>query len=294
MAKSSFEPREASARTRPLPFRLLLAAVTALVLAGCATGPRVINQKSQLSPRDSFIAMPPGGPAIVGVLEKKYKDAVVRESILANNARVSGQNFIHATLYGPVGYRTVQDNALGPDRIGPDQIHKEFGWYLTGVSMQRSQLYAQNKYGPFGFAIGTARTGDRCIYAWQHIGRHQDTFLMRVGAIGIRLRFCDRRMTIQQLLALMYDFTIVGYLPSPAWDPYGRPPKVSEDLGGLSAPIRPAIETRPAPVKPARTATVRQKAPEPVIRGPIVPPPTPAGIGGYGTVPAPTPSLVPR
>lgn len=278
-----------------MPFRLLLAATAVLVVSGCATGPRVINQKNQLLPRDSFVAMPPGGPAIVGVLEKQYRDAVVRESILANNSRVSGQNFIHATLYGPVGYRTVETNALGPDRITPEQIHKEFGWYLLGVPMERSMLYAQNKYGPFGFAMGTARSGDRCIYAWQHIGRHQDTFLMRVGAIGIRFRFCDRRMSDQQLLALMYEFTIVGYLPSPAWDPYGRPPKVSEDLGELSAPIRPVLETRPAPTPPpARAPVRRQPVQEPVIRGPIVPSPTAAGDGGYGTVPVPTPSLVPQ
>ena len=271
----------------------MLAAALAVALAGCATGPRVINQKNQLSPRDSFVAMPPGGPAIVGVLEKQYRDAVVRESILANNSRVSGQNFIHATLYGPTGYRTVENNSLGPDRITPEQINKEFGWYLLGVPMKRSSLYAQNKYGPFGFATGTSRTGDRCIYAWQHIGRHQDTFLMRVGAIGIRFRFCDRRMTDQQLLALMYDFTIVGYLQSPTWDPYGRPPKVSEDLGGLSAPVRPVLETRPVSPPPAKTASVPHKT-QPTIRGPIVPAPTGVSGGSYGTVPVPNPSLVPQ
>ncbi|MCB1487516.1 MAG: cellulose biosynthesis protein BcsN, partial [Bauldia sp.] len=64
-------------------------------------------------------------------------------------------------LYGPVGYTTVQDNALGPNSISPSQIAKEFNWYLLGVPMRRSQLYAQNKYGPFGFATGIASTGDR-------------------------------------------------------------------------------------------------------------------------------------
>ncbi|MBY0278201.1 fused MFS/spermidine synthase, partial [Candidatus Binatia bacterium] len=43
------------------------------------------------------------------------RDAIVRDSMLATNSRVSGQNFLTVTLYGPVGYVTVEDNAIGED-----------------------------------------------------------------------------------------------------------------------------------------------------------------------------------
>ena len=156
--------------------------------------------KSEVPAVNSFARLPAGGPAIITVLEKRFKDAIVRKSILATNSRVSGQNFLTVTLYGPVGYVTVDDNALGEDSIHPTQIAREFEWYLFGVPMETSLIYIQNKYGPFGFATGIARTGDRCLYAWQHVER---PLFLKAGAVGIRLRLCDAKATEQELLSVM-------------------------------------------------------------------------------------------
>ncbi len=233
--------------------------------------------------------LPPGGPAVIGVLEKRYRDAIVRETILTTRSSVAGQNFLTVTLYGPVGYQTVIDNSLGPDSISPDQIAREFTWYLLGVPMKRSLLYAQNKYGPFGFATGIAPGGNRCLYAWQHIGRHQDELLPRVGSIGVRLRLCDSTASEQQLLSLMYDFTIVGYLPSPLWNPYGSPPEVGKSLGGLSAPLEPPLPTSAVrPAEPVRTTKPAQVS-KPVVEGPVVPLPEPGSYDDYANVPPPEP-----
>ncbi len=256
-------------------------------MTGCASGPRIASVKSELPAAQSFVAMAPGGPATISVLEKRFKDAIVRETILATNSRVSGQNFLTATLYGPVGYQTTEDNALGTDSINPTQIAKEFTWYLLGVPMQRSLLYAQNRYGAFGFATGIAKTGDRCLYAWQHIGRHQDTVLPTTGSIGIRLRLCDAHASEQQLLSVMYGFTIVGYLPSPLWNPYGKPREVSKDLGGLSASVEPDLPVSEVPVRKAPAKPRSPKPSVPVVKGPIVPPPEPETPGNYPVVPVP-------
>ncbi|MCB1486997.1 MAG: cellulose biosynthesis protein BcsN, partial [Bauldia sp.] len=87
---------------------LFLALAVMCSLAGCAAGPRVAGVATELPANDSFVTLPPGGPATISVLEKKFNDAVVRETILATNSRVSGQNFLNITLYGPVGYRTIR------------------------------------------------------------------------------------------------------------------------------------------------------------------------------------------
>lgn len=252
-------------------------ALAALGLAGCVTqGPRTMSVRQELPPTESFARLWPGGPATVSVIEKRYRDATVRESVLATDSRVSGQNFITVTLYGQSDYVTLEDNALGRDSIEPSQIAKEFQWYLLGVPMRTSNLFAQNKYGPFGFATGVARSGDRCIYAWQLLSRSR---FLENGQVGIRLRVCDRTATDQELLNLMYRFDIVGYLPSRFWNPYGKPPAVSGDLGAMSAPIEPELPvSTPVRSAPARRVVIREPQPVRPIDGPIVPLP-----GGYGT-----------
>jgi hypothetical protein len=253
-----------------------------------SAGPRIITVKSEVPAVQSFARLPVGGPAIITVIEKRYRDAIVRETILATNSRVSGQNFLTVTLYGPVGYKTVDDNALGKDSIEPSQIRREFQWYLLGVPMTTSLIYTQNKYGPFGFATGIAPSGDRCLYAWQHVERPR---FVQAGAIGIRLRLCDARASEQELLSVMYNFAVVGYLPSPLWNPYGSPPRVSSNLGGLSAPVEPTlpvtiVET-PRPPRPA-IQTPRPAPPiERPIEGPIVPLPEPGSYEDYPNVPLP-------
>jgi hypothetical protein len=246
----------------------------------------VITEKSEVAPAESFARLPVGGPAIVTVLEKRYRDAIVRETILATNSRVSGQNFLTVTLYGPVGYVTVDDNALGEDSILPNQIAREFQWYLFGVPMQTSLIYTQNKYGPFGFATGIARSGDRCLYAWQHVERPQ---FVKSGAVGIRLRLCDAKATEQQLLSVMYNFDIVGYLPSPLWNPYGRPPRVADSVGAISAPVMPQLPVTTVEAPPRRVV-IREPVVErpPPIDAPIVPLPEPGDYEDYPPVPAPS------
>jgi hypothetical protein len=271
-------------RRRPARFfRHCALALAVLGLAGCVTqGPRTMTVKQELAPTDSFARMWPGGPATVSVIEKRYRDAIVRETILATNSRVSGQNFIMVTLYGQSDYVTVNDNALGQGSIQPGQIAREFQWYLLGVPMRTSNLYAQNKYGPFGFAIGTARSGDRCIYGWQHLSRSR---FLENGAIGIRLRICDRTATEQELLAMMYRFDIVGYLRSRFWNPYGNPPAVSSSLGEMSSPVVPQLTTT-APARtssPPRRVVIREPQPVRPIQGPIVP--LPGGSGNIEEVP---------
>ncbi len=183
----------------------------------------------------------------------------------------------------------IDDNALGEDSIHPTQIAREFEWYLFGVPMRTSLIYVQNKYGPFGFATGIARSGDRCLYAWQHVER---PLFLKAGAVGIRLRLCDAKASEQELLSVMYNFDVVGYLPSPLWNPYGKPPRVASNLGALSAPVQPELPVTTGSVEaaPPRRVVIREPRPvrpEPPIDAPIVPLPEPGDYEDYPIVPVP-------
>jgi hypothetical protein len=292
---------------RATPARVLagaLGVLAGLSLAACvsldSSTPRVVSQKTALQPEDSFAAMPAGGPAIIGVVERKYGNAVVREAVLATNARVTGENMITVSLYGPIAYATGEDNLASDDSIEPDVIATELNRTLAGVPMQRSSLYAQNKYGPFGFATGTATSGDRCLYAWQRIHRGQSP-LDGTGTIAVRLRLCDAYAGFEQLLSVMYGYTVTGFLPTPFWNPYGKPAPVPADLGGLSAekfpyggltepasPSAPRHRTRAAApaVAPGKAPGPGVVVPEPPAANPAPPGPQ---SGAYPIVPGPAP-----
>ena len=50
----------------------------------------------------------------------------------------------------------------------------------------------------------------------------------------------------------MYNFDVVGYLPSPLWNPYGKPPRVASNLGALSAPVQPQLPVTTGSVEARR------------------------------------------
>ena len=47
---------------------------------------------------------------------------------------------------------------------------------------------------------------------------------LEAGRSASGFALCDRKATEQELLSSCTDFDIVGYLPSPLWNPYGKPP----------------------------------------------------------------------
>src|SRR5690606_7000197 len=148
---------------------------------------------------------------------------------------------------------------------------------LPGVAMRRSPLYAQNSYGPFGYATGTYGDGDLCLYGWQRIAPSGPAGLSGSrGAIQVRLRLCQTGAREQALLAVMYGYTINAALSGSGWNPYGSPPPADPRLGTIGQLIHPlgasasqavfppapapAPADRPAP-RPAAAAAVPAAAP---------------------------------
>jgi hypothetical protein len=269
------------------------------LLAGCASGgpPEILVSTRTVDASQAFALPPPGGPAIVSVIERPYNNAVQQEILLATSARTPGQNVLRVQFFGPVRANLAGGEKLRDSQLGTTDISRELRGTLPGVSMQRSPNYVQNRYGPFGYAMGRSRSGDTCIYAWQRIrpGESKSRWLTGRGSIQVRLRLCDSSLTEQQLLAFMYAYSVNAAFNDYSWNPYGDAPGPAGDLGKSgeniypSGPGVPPAATLMPPPEPQRQAPqvrrtlVTQAAPaspaalakpvRPQPTGPLVPPP---------------------
>lgn len=275
-------------------FRKVLGLIGLSLLAACASGeaPQILASTRTVDATHAYALPPPGGPSIVSVIERPYNNAVQQEILLATSARTPGQNVMRVQFFGPVRANLSAGDTLRDKQLGVTDISRELRGTLPGIVMRRSENYVQNRYGPFGFASGQSRSGDTCIYAWQRIrpAESQTRWLTGRGTIQIRLRLCDSHLNEEQLLAVMYGFSINAAFNDYSWNPYGEPAGPAPDLGRPGADVFPAGPGLPpaetlmpapasqpvrvqrrlaAPVAPAAT-TIRER-PAPI--GPVVPPP---------------------
>lgn len=269
-------------------------------------------------PATSAFALPePGGPPVTAVLERRYSNAIQQEILLATSARTPGQNMLRVQFFGPAGLDAGQ-TGLREGYLPPSGTASEMRTLLPGVPMKRSQYYVQNKYGPFGYAVGRSASGDTCLYGWQRITStgNAQTWIGNKGSIQVRMRLCDQEASEQQLLQAMYGFTINAFYKDGNWNPFGDPIAPDENLGRSGAPIYPVgverfetvVAPRPPERAPVRAQPPRRRAaapariepqatPQPPARpapvGPVVPPPPgAAGATTYQPAAVPAPPCV--
>jgi len=291
-------------------FQWIGCALALVSLAACGSiGGRPIESGSiatSVPIEKAYIDMPPGGPGVVGVIERRFANSTTQEIILSNRSHTPGQNMVTATLFGPVKSVTGPENVQANPAISLSAIGAEMRQVLPGVPMRVSPYFAQSRYGSFGYAMGGSAQGDTCIYAWQRI-RTPDldsNFTIGQGTITLRLRLCEPNTTEANLLAVMTGMTISSYFMAANWNPYGGAPPIPADLGKLgttvlpTAQVTPQLAPEPAPVAvqaaPARRV-VRKAAP--VEAAPVaadVPAPDAAAgrFEDYAAVPPP-PTLSP-
>ena len=220
--------------------RSAAAAAALALLAGCTTGSPVTRYalSTGVAPTSAFALPPPGGPAVVGVVETGYANALQQDVLLAADTAVAGQNMIRIQLIGEVGDATAQTRAADPFPASIN-VGRDLRALFPGVPMRRSDLYAQNAYGPFGYAVGRHVSGDMCLYGWQRMTSRKNAgpFSQR-GSIQVRMRICQRGATERSLLALMYGYTIAASLPG-GWNPYGEAPDPDPRLGKTGQTVDP-------------------------------------------------------
>ncbi len=254
--------------------------------AGCTTTGH-IRQSIGVETVDNDKALafpPPGGPAIVNVVERRHAKDVEQTISLSTSSSVPGQNFLKVQFLGLTGsnpglgsrpYNTISDLAIA----------REMASAVPGVRLARSATFAQNSYGPFGYASGQSRNGDTCLYAWQQIqaGFSPPVEQRNFGMVQVRLRLCDAHATERQLLGTVYGYTIAGSFDGAPLNPFGAPRGADALLGKPGEPVYPdaaAYRTPPisigyqtAPVAARRFVPRRPVAVQPQPQAaPVLPP----------------------
>lgn len=251
---------------------------------------------SEVPATRAVIVPPPGGPSIVAVLQQAYQNGISQEIALSTASLTSGQNAFYVSLLNNTASNMELPETLSLPPLTPDRIEREMEERIPGVEMQTSLVYVQNKFGPFGFATGRSASGDLCLYAWQQIEPDKPAILVPGGAVSVRLRLCDADATVDQLLRVMYGYTIAAYYRQESWNPYGDPPSPPAGFGQVDAPMYPlGLDRREDATVIRRRMAVPTETPrrfvdkdtvEPSPSGPTTPQNT-APLGGYPIVPPP-------
>jgi hypothetical protein len=309
----------------PVPGRIFAPLLGLIVtLSGCA-GQRVqMGSTAKTVPAEQALVMPPpAGPGIVSVVERRFDNAIDQDIHLSTSAMTPGQNMLKVQMFGTVAPFRMSSNTLTSTPVTASGIGSEMRKALPGVAMARSQFYVQNSYGPFGYAFGRGAGSDLCIYGWQQVRSPTGTIspFANYGSIQIRLRVCEAGASEQKLLAIMYNYTILGAVDAGGWNPYGEPNGTPPALGGIGAPSYPrpastepmvsvlpqrqsimttrtpmttsaiSVQRRPAPVStPVSSAVTESPVPEPAISANAGPAATPSPVPGI-VVPSPSGSL---
>lgn len=261
---------------------VVLLTATASAVSGCGTtGSIKQSGESELVDLEKAMVMPPpGGPAIVGVVQKTYKNGLEQTLSLATSSSVPGQNYMKVAFVGGRGEGTSHQS-YRPFRAAT--LQQEIARAAPGVRLSRSPTFLQNSYGPFGYAFGHGRSGDACLYGWQQIrsGSQNRGAPTDLGMIQVRLRLCDNRATDEELLSVLYGYTITGSFDGQLWNPFGRPTAIDARIGKSGQPIYPTSArdenvftfgysagqlARPEP-QPVRASVPRQTR----VSAPIVP-----------------------
>ncbi|MEY9534999.1 cellulose biosynthesis protein BcsN [Sinorhizobium fredii] len=288
-----------------------------LSLAGCTAreGARVPTGAAIVPTENALVLPPPGGPAVLNVVERRFGNAVEQDVNLHTSASTPGQNYLRAAFFGPTGAGLNQKTAAYSTVLSSEMM-REARRAIPGVPLAQSPYFLQNNYGPFGYAFGRGHGGDACLYAWQQIRppESQRSPLRSYGTIQARLRYCAAGATENELLAIVYGYTISGTIGDPSWNPYGPPPTVDAGLGRTGSPIyRMETPSGQAPVlegarriearPPARTPRVVEKpdAARPTVVTPLPAPQTDGSLpgpavstGAAGTVVVPLPTCTPQ
>ncbi|QIB33472.1 cellulose biosynthesis protein BcsN [Ancylobacter pratisalsi] len=238
---------------------------------------------------DALVLPEPGAsPRILAVLQTDYLNAVEQEIILETNSHSRGQNAIYAVFFGPVKNSTGRENLRKDDWLNDEVLDDEMYERMPGVAMHVSNYYVQNRYGPFNYAIGNAGNGELCIYGWQRIQSQVPVFLIwrDRGILAIRLRLCQVGASEQDLLRVMYRFSINGYFLPQGWQPYGRPMGEPEGIGRIGGPL-----AYPSGIQGDGTVLDGWLGPEPTTRVRSTAAPRRARYGS--AVPAPEPVVQP-
>jgi hypothetical protein len=257
--RSCDPPRFHGVPERQAPGAVLCAATAALMIAivgGCAA-PRTIlanTTEREVPVGHAFVSLGPGAPAIQSVVERPYQNATRQTVLLATRGNTPGENSLRVDVIG-VTNSDINHEATLPDApLKEADLISEAQDALPTVPLRTSLTYLQNRYGPFGYAVGRSTQGDECIYAWQRLATpDRDLSLINSrDTLSLRLRLCEPNTSEAKLVATMMKLNVSVALSDGAW--IAEPKQLSPEVGS------PGVVLGPPEVLAAADSDAKQPA----------------------------------
>lgn len=198
-----------------------------------------------LAPAGALVLLPPGAGRVEAVSERRLGDDLAQEIVLAGRGSTGRNRIAVAVRQNPAG-------GLGPGKPSEAGIRSEIATAFPGQAMRILPQPRQNRFGPYGLAIGAGAGGLRCIYAWQWLDREERIVATRLGGHGSwRVRLCQTGVTLDQIAAELDQLDLgpgVAMESGPALRRGEvRPPRPRKPQA-VAAPAVRKPEREPAPV----------------------------------------------
>lgn len=191
-------------------------------------------------PESALAAIP--GLAATTVRQSGKKGGIEQTILYANATDLPGENMLSVKMGASI---KAGRTTAAPTR---PQIMAEMRTALAGVRMQVSPVIADNAYGVFGYATGSAGKDVTCVYAWQfarNIRSYDGSQSAGGNAAQIRLRYCNPGAGADRIVALMQGLRINSSPP--------------QNLAGLGLPAGGGLV--PAPLAIAQPFVQQQASP---------------------------------
>ena len=303
---------------------LAVALSSALAVDGCATPHTIIDDVGARSvPTNlAFVTLGPGAPGPLSIVETRYANATRQSIALVTHGQTQGENQMRADVFGLTNEGVAPGSTLADRPLNEVALFSEAEEALPNVPLRISLNYMQNRFGPFGYAVGRTMQGETCIYAWQRLATpDQNVSLVNSRVtLSVRLRLCDPRASEAQLAAAMMNLSVNRNLSGASLTP--EPRNAAADIGVAGVPMAPAAImasatdplpqsstfSRPTPPRQRLARPRRQPAPRaaasaiqpPDASSSVVPPPPPVSsstvqpVAGAGpAAPSPTADVPP-
>jgi hypothetical protein len=284
------------------------AALLMAIVSGCATPRTILSNvtEEEVSVDHAFVSLGPGAPAVLFLTERPYANGARQTMRLATHGMTPGENSLRVDVVGLTNSNVDRQATLPDSPLSEPDLISEAEEGLPNVPLRTSLTYVQNRYGPFGYAVGRSTQGDECIYAWQRLTTPNENLSVvnSRDTLSVRLRVCAPHVSEARLVAIMMGLSVNVGLSGGSWTP--EPKQLSSQIGAAGVSIGPSeiltAATNPipeAPSHPARRLGANQKtganstepptAANPPPSGAVIVPPPVASADAQGPIVPPPP-----
>ena len=220
----------------------------------------------------AFVSLPAAAGSVSQVMQTVHANGIAQRIVLAGDLAVRGENGIEVRLVTSAVQRAGDGEPLAAHARSEAAIAARMRKAVPGVEMRWSRIVTRNAHGAFGYAVGDAGNGVRCLYGWQSVADRAPTgwgIFAKASSrskLSLRVRLCRQGWSEERLVHQMRQLRIdadpavvAARREAPRWGNGGEAGTVAALPGEASAGYRshgplatPEPATVRAPSKPVR------------------------------------------